>query len=200
MVLPDAFVERVQGLQDSYLASDDPIRQSGFGGGAERWKAEREPILEAVDGDGTFVDVGCANGYLLECLVAWAKERGFELTPFGVDLGPRLVAAARKRLPMFAANFEVANGWDWRPIRRFRYVYTLSDCVPGEMLADYVMQLMANAVEEGGRLILGSYGSRSRDVSPEPVRELLTAFGYEVAGRATGGEPPITAFAWTDKN
>ncbi|MBN2310458.1 MAG: hypothetical protein JXR94_15905, partial [Candidatus Hydrogenedentes bacterium] len=25
-------------LEDSYLSSDDPIRQSGFGGGPERWR------------------------------------------------------------------------------------------------------------------------------------------------------------------
>ena len=44
-------------LEDSYLSSDDPIAQSGFGGGAARWRAEREPILTAVDHDGDFLDV-----------------------------------------------------------------------------------------------------------------------------------------------
>ncbi len=71
MTLPRDFVRRIESLEEAYLRSDDPIRQSGFGGGAERWRAERGPILEAVEGDGDLLDIGCANGYLLECLVAW---------------------------------------------------------------------------------------------------------------------------------
>ena len=66
-------MRRQRALEDAYLRSDDPIRQSGFGGGAERWRAERSPILEAVDGDGDLLDIGCANGYLAECLVEWAR-------------------------------------------------------------------------------------------------------------------------------
>lgn len=197
---PETFFARARTLQDSYLESDDPILQSGFGGGAERWREEREPILEAVDGAGTFVDVGCANGYLVECLIAWARERGVVLTPHGVDIGERLVAKAKERKPQFASNFEVANGWDWRPKHRFRYVYTLSDCVPADMLRPCVERLMERAVEAGGRLILGSYGSRSRGIAAAPVPELLSLFGYEVAGSATGGDPPVTAFAWTDRS
>ncbi len=127
-----------------------------------------------MTGDGDFLDIGCANGYLAECLVVWASVRGIQLTPHGIDVGPRLIAEAHRRLPQFAANFHVANGWGWRPGRRFRYVYTLSDCVPPEMLGEYAGRLLDWLVEPHGRLIGGSYGSRSR---------------------AT----PVTAFAWIDR-
>jgi SAM-dependent methyltransferase len=194
--LPADLLAQASALEDAYLQSDDPIRQSGFGGGPERWRAERSPILEAVTGDGDFLDIGCANGYLAECLVGWAAERGVRLTPQGIDIGPRLIAEAKGRLPAFADNFHVANGWDWQPGRRFRYVYTLSDCVPPEMLAEYVERLLDQLVEPGGRLIVGSYGSRSRSTPPLPIGEMLASFGHTVAGRAWGGDPPITAFAW----
>jgi SAM-dependent methyltransferase len=197
--LPPAFLQQVASLEGAYLSHDDPIRQSGFGGGAERWRAERGPILEAVTGDGDFLDVGCANGYLAECLVAWAGERGIGLTPHGIDLGPRLIAEAQRRLPQFAANFHVANGWDWRPGRRFRYVYTLSDCVPQEMLRQYAGRLLSRLVEPHGRLIVGSYGSRSRATPPLPIAETLASYGYAVAGQITGGQPPVTTFAWIDR-
>jgi SAM-dependent methyltransferase len=197
--LPPAFLQQVASLEGAYLSHDDPIRQSGFGGGAERWRAERGPILEAVTGDGDFLDVGCANGYLAECLVAWAGERGIGLTPHGIDLGPRLIAEAQRRLPQFAANFHVANGWDWRPGRRFRYVYTLSDCVPQEMLRQYAGRLLCRLVEPHGRLIVGSYGSRSRATPPLPIAETLASYGYAVAGQTTGGQPPVTTFAWIDR-
>jgi hypothetical protein len=197
--LPPAFLAEVASLEDAYLSHDDPIRQSGFGGGAERWHAERSPILEAVTGDGDLLDIGCANGYLAECLVGWAGERGIRLTPHGIDLGMRLIAEAQRRLPQFAANFHVANGWGWRPGRRFRYVYSLSDCVPPEMLREYVGRLLDRLVESRGRLIVGSYGSRFRATPPLPIAETLASYGYAVAGQTTGGEPPVTAFAWIDR-
>lgn len=156
--LPESFLAEVRAVEGAYLKSDDPIRQSGFGGGAERWRAERSPILEAVTGDGDLLDIGCAVGYLAECLVAWGAERGVRLTPDGIDVGERLIAEAKRRLPDYADNFVVANGWDWRPGRRFRYVYSLSDCVPPEMLREYVGRLLDRLVEPGGRLIVGSYG------------------------------------------
>lgn len=162
--LPDAFLRSLAALENSYLESDDPIRQSGFGGGPVRWRQEREPLLAAVDRDGDFLDAGCANGYLLECLVVWAAERGITLTPHGVDAGARLIALARQRLPRHAANFHIANLWAWQPPRRYRYVYTLIDCVPDEHGQEYVRRLLDRAVEPGGRLIIGDYGSRSRGI------------------------------------
>jgi hypothetical protein len=83
--LPDEFVANLHQLAARYLASEDPYLQSGFGGGPERWRSEREPILDAVTGDGDLLDLGCANGLLLECLVAWAEERDLTLTPYGLD-------------------------------------------------------------------------------------------------------------------
>jgi SAM-dependent methyltransferase len=197
--LPPEFLAQVASLEPAYLASDDPIRQSGFGGGPQRWRAERGAILEAVTVDGDFLDIGCANGYLAECLVAWAGERGVRLTPHGIDLGPRLIAEVQRRSPEFAANFHVANGWDWRPRRRFRYVYTLSDCVPPEMLREYAGRLLERLVAPGGRLIVGSYGSRSRGTLPLDVGAELASYGYAVAGGTMGGDPPLTAFAWIDR-
>ena len=80
--------------EEHYLASDDPRRQSGFGGDEERWEAARRPIAEAVDHDGSFLDVGCANGYLLESIVRWSEHR---LEPYGLDFSPRLVERLLER-------------------------------------------------------------------------------------------------------
>ena len=117
----------LKALEDAYLRETDPIRQSGFSGGATRWRAERGPILDAIDSDGDLLDIGCANGYLLECLVRWGEERGLMLTPHGLDQGVRLIELARGRLPKYADNFHVGNAWDWRPQRKYRYVYMLYD-------------------------------------------------------------------------
>jgi SAM-dependent methyltransferase len=196
--LPEGFIQRLLELEDSYLTAEDPIRQSGYGGGEVRWREERELILEPVDRDGDFLDVGCANGYLLECLVQWAKERGTALTPYGVDIGPRLIELATRRLPEYASHFWIANAWSWRPPRRFRYVYTLRDCVPEHLLGEYIARLLARCVEDDGTFIIGAYGSLSRD---DPARDLardLAELGFTVAGSAVRlrGSFPLTHIAW----
>ena len=197
--LPAEHMEHVRSLQHFYLQHDDPIRQSGFGGGAERWRAEREPILNAIKGDGALLDIGCANGYLLESLVAWGAERGLTLTPFGVDIGEQLIDLARTRLPQYAANFFVGNGWEWQSPRQFRYVYALYDCVPLAYLADYARRLLSDVVAPGGRLIVGAYGSRSRQEAPLDLASLLQEAGFAIAGQFVGGAPVIARFAWIDK-
>jgi SAM-dependent methyltransferase len=195
--LPAEFQARLEALAKSYLATDDPLLQSGFGGGPERWRAEREPILAPVTLAGSFLDVGCANGFLLASLVGWARERGVTLEPFGVEQSAELVALARRRLPAHASHLFVGNAWSWRPPQRFRYVYSLLDVVPESHLRAYVARLCERAVEPGGVLVLGSYGSRSRGVAPLDVAGVLSGFGYPVAGESSGGAGPVTRFAWT---
>ncbi|MGH8873833.1 MAG: hypothetical protein ACRDVM_01075 [Acidimicrobiia bacterium] len=59
---PRSFLAEMRALEDAYLRTDDPIAQSGVGGGPPRWRAEREPLLDGVAGNGDLLDVGCANG------------------------------------------------------------------------------------------------------------------------------------------
>lgn len=197
--LPSSFLQQLKELEESYLAEGDPIRQSGFGGGPVRWRSEREPILEAIEMDGDLLDVGCANGFLLECLVEWASERGTALTPHGLDQGAELIELAKQRLPAHKSNFHVGNAWDWESPRQFQYVYTMHDCVPIEFLEEYIQRLLSRIVSTKGRLIIGAYGSRSQGTPPFDVEHFLKSRGFSVAGTAGDGKPPITSFAWVDK-
>jgi SAM-dependent methyltransferase len=194
--LPAGFLDRLRDLEAAYCAESDPIRQSGFSGGPQRWRQEREPILDAVDGDGHFLDVGCANGYLLECLVEWAQERGRRLTPHGLDFGSRLIQLAKERFPHLPSNFHVGNAWDWRPPRKYRYVYSLCDCVPESYFGEYCRRVLDRMVEREGKLIVGIYGSRSRKIPPVDLGARLARLGFAVQGTACGGTPPVSTFAW----
>ncbi len=196
--LPGEFLDRLRKLEESYLRETDPIRQSGFGGGPERWRRERGIILDAVDRDGDLLDTCCANGYLLECLVGWARSNGITLTPYGIDIGPRLVELARRRLPGFASHLQVANAWDWTPRRRFRYVYALLDCVPDDLGPEFVGRLLDRCTAPGGTLILGRYGSASRRFPAPDVAALLAGFGHRVAGSTSASHRGIlvSSIAW----
>lgn len=191
----DRFMSEMRALEAAYLESDVATAQSGFHGGRERWIAERSPLAGAIHRQGDFLDVGCANGLLVSDVVVWAAERGYRVVPYGVDLGADLIALARERLPEYAANFTIADAWRWQPNRRWTFVYSLLDLAPDDLLCEWVRRL-AGWVEVGGRLIVGSYGSRSRQQAPAPVAEVLGRCGFEVAGQAFGGDGPITRFAW----
>jgi len=192
------FIEEARNLESAYLESDDPMVQSGFSGGRGRWVSERSPLVKAIDRDGDFLDVGCANGLLAEDVVIWAAERGFSLTPHGIDLGIGLVELARGRLPSFSENFFVADAWAWEPGRRWAFVYTVLDLAPADLWCQWLQRLM-EWVEPGGRLIVGSYGSRKRDIAPDDVEKVMRGCGLSVEGASPGGDPTTSRFAWSGR-
>jgi trans-aconitate methyltransferase len=104
---------------------------------------------------GSFLDVGCANGYLLESLAKWAPERGQQLDLYGLELDPELAAMARRRLPELAAHIYIGNVSDWAPPRRFDCVRTGLEYVPpGE--ADVLLERIAREYLAGsGRVLVG---------------------------------------------
>src|SRR5581483_8382356 len=96
-------------LQSSYVAAPTPWQQSGKGGTFEDWVRLRIPISECVTRSGSFLDIGCANGFLLECLLNWTKMKNIDLVPYGLDYGSKLVELARERLPAFKDHIFVGN-------------------------------------------------------------------------------------------
>jgi hypothetical protein len=192
---PD-FRDESRRLEAAYLESEDPMVQSGFTGGQGRWIAERSPLVDAIDRDGSFLDVGCANGLLAADVVDWASQRGFTLEPHGVDLGPGLIALARRRLPDHQDNFDIADAWTWHPGRQWTFVYSLLDLSPPELWCEWVGRL-SRWVEPEGRLIMASYGRSTSRVEPVDVVKVLEGCGLRILGSSHGGEPPITRFAWS---
>ncbi len=201
--LPKSHLASIHELESAYLSHEDPILQSGFGGGVERWRDERSPLLDAVQGDGEFLDLGCANGFLLESVVDWARERGIKLDPFGVDLNALLIQEAIRRFPDAAHHFWVANAWGWLAPRRFRWIYAIWDLVPTEFIPTLARHLLLNAVRHDGAVIFGAYGSKSANMPPMDIATVLRADGLPVSGEGAGGELPgggsVAKFAWINR-
>lgn len=116
------FEENKKNLEESYLKHQEPWKQSGFSGPEERWITCRKPIAGCINKQGTFLDIGSANGYLIECILKWAAERGFEITPYGLDVSEKLIGLARQRVPEFSGNFYVGNAFYWGPVIKFDFV------------------------------------------------------------------------------
>jgi SAM-dependent methyltransferase len=189
-------------LERAYLDADDPRGESGFGGDGARWERARRPIVSAIDSDGTFLDVGCANGLLMESLATWAGEEGYRVEPYGLDLIGSLAKLARQRLPHWSERVFVGNVMNWRVPFRFDFVRTELEYAPPYRRREMVGRLLREYPSPGGRLILCSYGSSRRSTpKAEPVGEILRNWGCTVAGEAEGVDTNgvvFTRIAWTD--
>lgn len=174
------FEELKEMLESAYLKSDEPWKQSGFSGPEERWVVCRKPIADCVDTSGSFLDIGCANGFLLECLMHWVKEREFAITPYGLDLSEKLASLARGRLPGYAEHIFVGNGLTWNPPRRFDYVRTELCYVPETLQEQFVKRLMSEFLAEQGRLLIAEYRSRKDDREQKWVDSHLESMGFRV--------------------
>jgi hypothetical protein len=178
-------------FERAYLSGTDPRAQSGFHGSPERWEAARRGIVEAIDGGGTFLDVGCANGLFIESVVEWSP---FTIEPYGIDFAPGLVDLARRRLPQWADRFWVADVFSWRPPMRFDFVH-----VRWELDAVHEVRRL------GRRAIFSCDGSFRRPDSPraEPVADLLRARDLAVTGELyeRSDEHQVElAVAWVDQD
>ena len=154
------FFAQEQALHEAkYLSGSNSRQQSGFGRDAIDWERFRRPVVAPIDRDGSFLDVGCANGLLMESVVAWARETGHCIEPFGLDISEKLAELARQRLPRWRERIFVGNSLFWEPPARFDFVRTELVYVPPQRRREYVERLLARLVAPGGRLIICSYGS-----------------------------------------
>jgi SAM-dependent methyltransferase len=161
-------------LVPTYLAARTPWGQSGKSGGAADWEYARSHVAAAIDRDGAFLDVGCANGFLMESLVDWTP---FTVEPYGLDLSPELVELARRRLPKWGDRIFVGNALHWQPPRRFEFARTGLDYVPQRRRRELVDHLLTFC----DRLIVGVFPEHEDERTTE---ELLRGWGFRIAGRS----------------
>jgi SAM-dependent methyltransferase len=173
------FTEIKQTLETSYVNASTPWQQSGKSGAFEDWVRLRIANIAPVERSGSYLDIGCANGYLLECSVVWARLKGIEITPYGLDYSAKLVGLARQRLQS-SSNIYVGNAWDWSPPQHFDYVRTELDYVPRNYRKPFIERLLAEFVAQNGRLIISQYRSRREDLSQGWVDRELEMYGYHV--------------------
>lgn len=158
----------------AYLAADTPWGGSGKSGGEADWEYARSHLAHAIDRDGSLLDVGCANGYLLESLPRWTPHR---LDRYGLDIAPELVELARLRLPDLVDHLFVGNALHWTPPRRFTFIRTGLEYVPRLRRRELVAHLLSLC----DRLIVGVF---SEEVEARPTEELLRFWGYAISGRS----------------
>ncbi len=177
----DFFAQELALHEAKYLAGTNPRQQSGFGRDARDWDRFRSPVVAPIDRNGSFLDIGCASGLLMESVVAWASEGGHRIEPFGLDISEKLAELARWRLPQWRERIFVGNALCWEPPACFDFVRTELVYVPPSRRREYVERLLERFVAPGGRLIICSYGSsRSEGDRAELLVDELRDWGVRV--------------------
>lgn len=178
-------------LEYNYLSfnEDEPWRQSGMSGPENRWISLRKPIADCVEYSGTFLDIGCANGYLLECIMKWVNERGLSIEPFGLDISEELIKRAKKRLPNYSHNMFEGNCFSWLPPRKFDYVSTMLGYVPDEYEKEYILFLFDAYINNTGKLLVLRTGKKGEP--EEWLRERFCKYGIAIESFKHGFDPVL---------
>jgi hypothetical protein len=184
-------------ITELYLSKDNPRAQSGHGSDVFWWRHVRSMILEPILSDGTFIDIGCANGHLIESLDKWMQNTDVAVQFYGLELSKGLFDLAVQRLPAFSARLFHGNALYWKPPFRFDYVYTmiLSD-IPRELHKEFLCNLFENYVKPGGKLILGPWNNKG-------LEEEIAEIGFHPTGYCeksfTGKPYKVKRLVWIDK-
>ena len=176
----------------AYLAGSNPRAQSGSSRDPAGWEVARRLLLDLVPDDVSLLDVGCANGHLMESLVDWAAQAGKRLEPYGLDISDELAALARERVPRWTDRIWVGNALTWKLPHRFEVVRTGLDYVPPRSRPRLVERLLSEVVAPGGRLIIGVY---NEEWDQRTVEDSVTSWGFTVGGRTERPHPhPALAY------
>ena len=155
----------------AYLSAPSAEGGSGSSRDARGWEYARSLLADAVCATGqSFLDVGCANGHLMESMAAWA---GVE--PYGLEISPELAELARRRLPQWADRIWVGNALGWTPPRRFDVVRTGLEYVPPPRRRELVEHLLGFC----DRLIIGVH-NEERDTPG--LAATVEGWGFEITG------------------
>ena len=185
-----------------YLAADNPRAQSGHGGDNAQYRYTRMMVLEAIHKSGTFIDVGCANGHLIESLDKWLNGSGLRVEFYGLDISAELLQLAKQRLPQWHERFFLGNALYWTPQEKVDFVYLSGlEYMPLARQKAFLDHLFGTYVAHSGRFILGPV---AEERNRREFEEMLQTWGYKPSGYCEKSHRSHNGLAkklfWFDKN
>ncbi|MBI4088961.1 class I SAM-dependent methyltransferase [Candidatus Kaiserbacteria bacterium] len=178
-------------LEGSCVFSGDFNRRDSL----RDWERGRKFIAQAISKDGTILDYGSANGFLLRCLQEWSKLR---LNPYGVENDLERLAQAKALFPQLASHFVTPDEIKRQDFpKSFDQVYwAVGDNVNfrEEEFQSWLAEVKA-LVAEGGRFILGFYDTKEENRKKIKNLEDLGIRFSNVLENPNGGNEII---AWID--
>jgi len=187
-------------IRPAYLQADNPYAGAGHSGDAVSWESSRGLIAEALDRNGTLLDVGCASGILMESVVDWGAGKDLRIEPYGLDIVSEFVEMARSRLSHWADRIELGNIRTWVPTgRRFDLAIIRPEYAPVNRRTDMVNHILEKVIKPDGRLIV-TVGTE--EIGNREAETTLTSPGIAVHGRVEEPHPKdarlVRRILWID--
>lgn len=191
-------------LQSSTV--NDWIAGSKCSASLEKWVSMRKFIVSAFHHDGSILDVGCANGFLLRCFIKWSS---FEHLPYGIETDASLYESKRLfpqhnddghfikiELKDYLEKPQI-EAPDFPDLFDFIYWNVWSDGMDFESSSDfnYITGLLRK-VRVGGRLIMGFYSQRDRNNAK--IQRIIEYLNVEVTVLNCDDDACSHQIAWID--
>lgn len=164
---------------------------SHFDGTMKEWKEQRGKVAEFMR-DGTILDIGSANGFLLRCLQEWSRKK---LDGYGIDADHAMVEQAKQLFPRdakkFVSNAELPDSGDLSEMgfpRRFDTVYwnVWDNFDLTSEAGRQFFERLGSLVDQHGSFVIGSYRP-TREGNEERIKE-LESLGWEDVEKAYMGD------------
>lgn len=190
-------IEKERQVYRRFLSCKTELQRSCWGGTPEGWRRAREVILKAVRRDGSFLDVGCANGVLVRDLRRWAREKGIALRPYGIDLLEEFIPEARQKNPKFKNNFFAAEMMAFKTREKFTYI-RVENYGPYRSPESFFRKYLG-MLEADGRLIITHYDHEKDQFAAlkDYYRNNESRFRYSLVG--TAEVPRTTLVLWMER-
>jgi cyclopropane fatty-acyl-phospholipid synthase-like methyltransferase len=145
-------------LEGSHFFTEPWNKEAAY----EGWEKDRRFIIEGINKNGTLLDFGCANGFLLRSLQEWSEQ---QIEPYGFDIDSEAIKKARELFPDKPEHF-TGPGADVEDFPKdFDFVYwNVWDAFEftGEKQLE-IFQKVQSFVKKNGRLIMGFYDADKED-------------------------------------
>lgn len=164
-------------------------------GGYKAWEKKRRFIAEAINDDGSILDIGCAGGFFLRSLQEWSDYR---LVPYGIDIREDFIEAARDLFPEMSDHFAVMDIEDVGNLpnresfpKKFNFIYCSLSNIDSESWWSLFRNDMLPLAEN--RVIVGFYApnrfepstkewKKEREDLKGEMNQFMEKVGLEIAG------------------
>jgi ubiquinone/menaquinone biosynthesis C-methylase UbiE len=170
-------------LEESYLRYPEPWKQAGFLLSEDTWETCRRPIVQCIQKSGAFLDIGCANGYLLESILKWSS---FDITPYGLDLSTKLIDLAKARLPKYASNLFQGSAPYWTSPIKFDYVRTDLGYALEDAQEQYLHKVFSTYLAPEGRLLVTEYRTKKEPPKTPWLNEKIKRWEFNILDQKSG--------------
>ncbi len=190
---PEQLKELLEG--SDFLSNHDTALEN-----FKAWERARKYIAQAIDHDGSLLDYGCANGFLLKCLQEWSP---YTINPYGVDIDETRLEQARELFETKSEHFlntqektrEEAEVWlnnksfdyiHWNVWDNTMEEYVQQNNDEESLYVESLIQLFQTKLNEGGKIILSTYHTGAMNVGF--ITKLQKKFKGEILKNETGDD------------